>query len=340
MNADYVKLVRRFGGSAPYIDENGKPYKLRHETDFPSAAVVTDGSGNITSMPLLRRKPCFGRPERVVRGAYEVKKGYVDSDGICHPGVTRCGTCKGLSPGVFAACGRVSDERLASNPAAELALDQWSSQCAARRVELSEKQAYAPPLAKFWDTFLDAIVAHGGWFSVNDENVRLDDQQRRDAAAKKKNADRRDRRKRARETRRGTIKPITEHYMDALQDERDRRADQLKRLGDGQAARGWLSRMPDASCDRIADVWQARELLVRDGRKPTGTAIAQWMILREKNYGLEQGSLTARVCEDLRVRLPKLEDHLSGAPVWPKWEYTQPSVDNEIGPGDPVNGTA
>jgi hypothetical protein len=206
----------------------------------------------------------------------------------------------------------------------EAALNEWRRQLDARRLDPGKNAAYAPPLTNYWFAFLSAIIAHGGWFSINDENVRWDDQQRAAAGREKKNVDRQARRARKRDKRRGVTKTVTPEFERVLQQERDDRAAQLKRLRSSPAAGRSLSRLKDKHCDRIADVWQGREHLKRQGEKPTGTAIAKWMIGKRRSYGLELGSLTARVCEDLRKRIETFEDNRGGSPLWPEWEYEEP----------------
>jgi hypothetical protein len=119
-----------------------------------------------------------------------------------------------------------------------------------------------------------------------------------------------------------TAMPISQDYLDKLQVQRDRRFAHLKSLGSltGRTKQGmlWLKMLDDDGCDRIAEVWKARELLLRMGRDPTGQAIAEIMIASGR-WPLKLPSLRARVYEDLK-RLAKLEDAAEGAPLWAKWE--------------------
>ena len=80
MKTDYARQVRRFGGVQPYVDEDGRRTNISHAVEFLSQDVKTDDAGNIIDMPLLTRKPCFGRPERFVRGALELGRPYGDMD--------------------------------------------------------------------------------------------------------------------------------------------------------------------------------------------------------------------------------------------------------------------
>ena len=114
MNKTYVAEVHRFGGRYPYVDQNGRRRNLRHTTDFSADEVKTDGFGNVKSMPLLAKKPCFGRPERLFR-AVVGSKPWTDQSGVRQPGDTPCDTCFKLSPSVFESClNRVDPQRWAA----------------------------------------------------------------------------------------------------------------------------------------------------------------------------------------------------------------------------------
>ena len=116
MNADYVNGVRRFGSSGRLKDENGETFNISHRSDCRPADVQTDGRGNVTRSPLVWRKPCFGRPERYVRG-HTSGRLWRDESGQRHLSETTCDRCSELCPGVYEACGRVVNERAASNAA-------------------------------------------------------------------------------------------------------------------------------------------------------------------------------------------------------------------------------
>ncbi len=91
---------------------NGKPWgkgNLNHQTSFGPDDVQTDGLGNITLMPLLHRKPCFGRPEVYLRqhGRKKTIKVYGRDREVA---ASRCGSCL-----IAAACKKVVFERIKSD---------------------------------------------------------------------------------------------------------------------------------------------------------------------------------------------------------------------------------
>lgn len=319
MNPDYVKDARRFGSSEPFKDEDGKSFNLSHDDDIDPRLVQTDGNGNVDSVPLVWRKPCFGRPERFARG-HMGGKPWRDDDGQRRPGKTTCDTCLERSPGTFKACDVIVSERINSDPAIKTAFDKWLDAC----VDFGPA-CFVGARMKLWDSFLQAIIDHGGWSSVNDDQVKLEALRLKRARLARRKANRQARAQRQRAAQLGTAKPITQDYLDKLQAERDRRSGHLKSLSalSGRTKRDmlWVKMLDDSGCDRIAEVWQTRELLSRMAAQPTGQAIAEKMATSGR-WSLKLSSLRARVYEDLRERLPKLEDDTAGAPLWPKWTYS------------------
>jgi hypothetical protein len=317
MNAEYVAGVRKFGGPLPYRKENGGQLHLQHQTQFAPVEVETDRGGNITQMPLLLRKPCFGRPERYIRGCLKVGAEYGDADdqGARARGRTQCGRCP-----VALACGKVAFERIDSAPAISKALTAWIDANDARKLDGSRPLSFYGELRRLWDAFLQAVIDHGGWSSFNDDNVRLHEVRKAKDDRRKHNEARRRRTARRRAAYSGTAKPLTVDYFNALQVERDSRARHLKQLRVSAKKDPWLFKLPPERCDRIADVWQGREMLTRAAQKSTGVAIAKWMVREGRNYGLAERSLVSRVCDDLK-RIAKLETDFGSGPLWPKWVY-------------------
>lgn len=319
MNPDYVKDVRSFAAAGRLTLESGRKNNS-HEEDFPAKDFRTDGKGNIEKSPLVYRKRCVGRVERKLRGEYG-RRVWVRTNGERGLGDTACDTCAIRSPGIYEACGDIVAERIESSPAIEAAFEAWTDACG----EESGPRCFTGSRGKLWHALLQTIIDHGGWTNVNDDQVKLEALRLQQRARDKRNAAARDRRRRDRDARRGTPKPITPAYLQALNSERDRRAASIKRLGclSGQTARDmlWLKNLPDYSCERIADVWRSRELLSRGGHKTVGKSIAEQMIRDGRSYGLELPSLTTRVYDDLK-RIAKLEKDSADEPIWARWIYS------------------
>jgi hypothetical protein len=318
MNPDYVKEVRRFGSLAPFEDEDGKSFNLSHKDNIDPSLVQTDGNGNVDSVPLVWRKPCFGRPERYARASMGGKP-WRDDNGVRRPGKTTCDTCLEKSPGTFEAFGQIVSERIDSDLVIKTAFDKWLDAC-----DDFGPACFVGAQMKLWDSFLQTIIDHGGWSSVNDDQVKLEALRLKQERIDRRKANRHARAQRQRAARLGTARPITQDYLDKLQAERDRRSAHLKRLGalSGRTKQDmlWLKMLDDSGRDRIAEVWHTRELLLRRALTATGQAIAEKMDATGR-WPLKLSSLRARVYDDLK-RLAKLEDDTASAPLWPKWTYS------------------
>lgn len=321
MNPDYVAEVRRFGGSKPYLDSSGSRKNLSHRKNLQPDEVETDRRGNVTGMPLLKSKPCFGRPERLLRGLFEAEPWY-DDDGNRRLSETQCHRCEERSLGTFLACLDVAAERIESDPAIEAAFVEWIDATGTA----SGSACFSGAHSRRWQAYLDAIAAHGGWSNINDDQVKVD----AIAVAAKERSRRRERskaRRQAERDRRGSLgQPVTAEFHKSIDLERGRRAALLKGLrrvrGEKPQDTLWLRNLPDETCERVADVWWARELVERSRGFSTGKAIAEELFASGRSNGMTMATLQARVSDDLR-RIAKLEDASSGEPLWPKWSFKQ-----------------
>ena len=317
MNPDYLSNVRRFGSSTPANDNNGAATYLSHKVDIDPNLLQLDGYGNVESVPLVWKKPCFGRPERYARGAMGGEPWY-DDNGEFRLGKTTCDACLEKTPGTHEACGMIIDERIASAPAVDAAFVKWLTACAT-----SGLACFSGARSRLWNKFLLAITDHGGWLNVNDDQVKFEAIRVEAEKKKRQKLSRQKRSRRQKDARYNRGTPITRDYLDKLECERDKRAAQLKgwRTLSGRSKRDmlWLKMLNDMGCDRVAEVWRTREELRRLGHEPQGQAIAKAMSM-SGTWPLSLPSLAARVYEDLG-RLAKLESNIAGSPPWPKWLY-------------------
>jgi hypothetical protein len=320
VSADYLKDLFRFASSDPFVREDGSRFYLSHKDDIDPNLMVTDGEGNIVSVPLFYGKPCQGRPERRIRAEFD-RKYYRRDDGERVLSPTPCDTCHHSSPGVFQACSRAVLERITSDPAIKQSVKKWVLACGAER----GATCFLGERGKLWHEVLAAIKAHGGWTNINDDQVKLEALRRLDQKQKRDRDNRAKRRDAEKAQRRGDTRLITEDFCRKLSIEAGLRASHLKRLMNASGRtpadmRPWKM-LKDAGCDRIASVWEAREILRRAKREPTGQAIAELLWRRGTLSFNSFGSLRARVYEDLR-RLKRLEDSTNGAPLWEQWRYS------------------
>jgi hypothetical protein len=323
MSSDYVGEVRLFGGPAPFI-KDGQRYNLKHEDDIDPSKVRTDGMGNVQDMPLLRGKPCFGRPERWARTLAGPKPYF--RDGELEQGDTTCDTCRDRSPNTFAACGQIVDERLRSNPSVQQALDVWI-----RGAEhLYGEQAFQGLAGRLWESFMLAISDHGGWTNKNNELVKLHAIREAEVNKQRENELRKQRRAEQRAAHRGPPAGITGDFIQQLEAEAIGRANKLKavvRAAGGtnrQVLPAWAQLKPHV-CERIAEVWKSQLILERAGKRTSGQNIATLVSKRPPYDQVPFTTLRARVYDDLK-RIAKLESGDHGDPIWPKWTYASPTT--------------
>jgi hypothetical protein len=292
--------------------DSGVKFNLKHDASFDESAVSTDGIGNITDMPLLRDKPCFGRPERFVRGSYDSALApFTGRNRTAEWRHSRCQRCP-----VMRACSGVVAERIETAPQVNTAFLAFAEATDG----LMESAMFDRGIGKRrWIAFQLAIEKHGGWVSVNDERVAADDVRREQQRKNDDAATKRAKRAQVRAARLGKAQVMTPEFRAAAEVERDRRRDVLIRLRQQPVAPRWITRMPPESCERTADVWFARTMLKRAGEKITGKAVAAWLATQGRDQCMNPASLVARFYED-SARIEKLESDEAGAPIWKLFE--------------------
>lgn len=155
--ASYEVEVHHWGGANPW----GANAKLPSIDDVASGfTVATDGRGNVTRMPRLIGRPCFGRvevfmrhgaparPEKVVRKTRIVKE------------QTRCTRCQ-----VRSSCKGLVTERIKAMPEIESAIVVWHTQCEWLSGGI---RTYTGPIGRLWTHVLKCIVRAGQFSNTND----------------------------------------------------------------------------------------------------------------------------------------------------------------------------
>ena len=256
---NYAAEVFRFGGRNPRIDQGGRLTNLNHSVSFGPENMITDGVGHVIDHPLLPRKPCFGRPEAYLRYAVHDRKFREDGVGAKLSVKNQCDRCP-----VILACEKLSLERLESCQLVEGAYQNFDL--------LSDAVSHTPFLnsrtVRAWAHFLHALKGHGGWSSVNDARVsaaEITKKAERDAARRR--SARKDRKKQA-ASRRGAPPPslASQGFLSAVDSEFDRRLATLLDLNKMPTSPRWIIKLCDAGCTRTAEVWRAREVLIRTGQ--------------------------------------------------------------------------
>lgn len=261
-------------------------------------------------MPLLKRKPCFGRPERWLRGMLETKSYRQSADTIGYSR-TRCDQCQLKSPDTFAACASLATERIDTAPAIKRAVDEWAD-TAEHRKDDRDPDPYKDAFGGRWERVLRVIRQHNGWTNTNDDVAAGAERAKQDEAKDRKNGSRREARREHRERFKDAMVNAPSFRLALNSDAAYRR----KCLDDARRANGaerWLAKLPDESCAFIMDVWKEREVLLALGEKPTAKAIATRLAGEsDKTFA----TLTRRVGEAIK-RIGKLEDAPDkGVPIW------------------------
>lgn len=304
----YAKDVSRLGGSARLTHPDGSACNVSHEDFAATHEIQTDGLGNVVEQPLIRRKPCFGRPESFIRRAFDKpRRDYVSKTLGVIPSLNRCHKCP-----VVEACTDLCIERIESDATIEQALDAFFA-IADRHAD--NRKFKEPNAQRAWNTFLHSIRAHGGWTSINDLRVILDVREKHKERAKKRRESSKTARLKLKLARQGKPRLLTRAILSAIAVERDRRLVILDQVSASPKGPRWVSKLSKEGRCRVVNVWEARTILAREGGAVTGRAAAEWLIRAGKAPKISAASLTTAMLRDFE-RIQKLERELAGQAIW------------------------
>lgn len=293
-------------GEAEYFSEvmkwgNEKPWKvlevrLKHTSDFGPSDVITDGSGNITSMPLLIGKPCFARPEVFFRHGRRTRI-FRDANGIDRLSSNhQCGRCP---IGVWEACGRTSYERIQSDLSMKEAFAEWRDVCAAA---FGGDLVCTGVASLSWGAFKKAIAHRGRFENSNIQAIR-DAEECERLEKNERNASRK-------ATQRAKVREACVQGIEdgssgrSLDMERDRRREALLEVLGKRDQHPSLAKVPANKCQATAAItanaWMVREMLVGAGEVCNPGRIANYMAKNGLSEGLEYPTLKARMASDLK----------------------------------------
>ncbi|MCY7280139.1 MAG: hypothetical protein LH610_04445 [Sphingomonas bacterium] len=211
----YWDSVMQGGNEKPWT---GRP-NLSHVDIIAPGDMTLDEAGNILGMPLLRKKPCFGRPETFLRhGARirRIKNRYgKEIDSSQH----QCGSCPELT---HASCGIVVKQRVQGDPKIHAALRDWMDDCDTRH---HGEKVYVKESGRFWLLFKQAIATRGPFKSSNDRALHQYEVQRAEEQTekwRKRRARDRARLRKDRQSAAVTVQPTAQFLENAL-NERDER---------------------------------------------------------------------------------------------------------------------
>ena len=262
-------------------------------------------AGNVTRMPPLGGRPCFGNPIAwAVHGRIETIPTRLG------PRPTRCGRCK-ARPG----CERVSEARLAITT--EILEAGAALRAAGGRRSLRSQTPET--VRRALGQLIQLLAAHGPFKSTNDQFAREWVSRQRDWI--RKSAIERKRKERVNAAVQALRhRQIPDVLAEQMEIERHYRAVRYRQYRASGEAPSTIAVDPKHENDRFtADVWLAREQLAIMEKPTTPYGIATQMIERERSYDLSHPVLQDRVRKALkrisvleRARMPSTVD-----PVWP-----------------------
>lgn len=292
---NYRDEVMTWGNQAPWKKLG---IRVSHRVTFPASAVKRDGQGNILSMPLLPRKPCFGRPEAFFRHGRRVIQVRLPGGRSVDSSKHQCGSCP---KGVWQACAETSWERVQSDPAILKAFREWRSFCQAN---FNGELRYTGPASLLWGAFKEAIASRGPFLSSNDEEL---ERQRvlEQAEKRRKWVEIKRRQREAMRAQARLAKQLPDkQFVSNLISERDRRRDTLLRVLGRSDQPPSRSKVPAdkrmATATITANAWAISKLLWASGEDPRPARIARLMVERGLSAGTTYPTLKARIANDLR----------------------------------------
>lgn len=252
--------------------------------------------GNVTRMPPLGGRPCFGNPIAwVVHGMVPTR--WATVRGAKTIVQTRCGLCKARE-----GCGKVAEARLVATPEIAKAAGELRSE--GGRAELASQRSQSARAAL--GRLLRALDARGAFTSVNDEYARqwpaAERQRIREQAAARKRVQRE--REAAASLRNHEIHPLlADHLLSEAHFRRQRYA--AFRVSGSAPSQITLDPTGDNK-SFTADVWLIRERLRLLDRSTTAYGVAKEMINADLSYELGHEVLRGRVRAALK-RIDLLE---------------------------------
>lgn len=303
------EAVRNLGAAQPFKNEKFPPIKVAVLPD----AVVLDGRGNVTSMPPLIGRPCFGRVEYFLRHRHKYPRTkIIGEDKREVKNSSRCDLCP-----VRAACAKVVAARVKS----DINLMLTVKDCFGPSLDRNEPVTFTGQVGQnLWQPVLTSIIGVGPWQTSNDEHVRIvvenhranqlrkwrDFSQKRRAAAVRNNEP-------------------DQWVIDQAPAERVRRYAALLKMCGPSAAHDRLKSWSGETCTSVARTWFVWTML-RAQRKKHGCSHIARYIIESGEDTRSWGAMRQRVLEDMK----KIE-HLYRVGAWQEaYDPCGPNYDPDL----------
>jgi hypothetical protein len=266
------------------------------------ADIETDDHGNITKMPEIDAKPCFGDVITFVLDGNPPKR--TSKSGRLWNGVSKCTRCR-----AYEACSIVTAERIVVDPAIDSA-----------HVAINPARGVVLRAGKRFDAFVETVIKHGPFQSVNDSYMAA--RKSRDREARRKRYAEQVKRERSARKARGVMDPSFEadvrRRRDVLRDIL------LAKSGPGKGAPHALRHLKPNDVEMIADVWLGKSMLGYFGKHRINiNQIAVWLVENGLAQGKDRAGAYKRVQADLE-RIEKFEAH---GGIWSHLTPIDPDVD-------------
>lgn len=290
----YHDSVMHWGNRSPW---KKLEVRLSHKVNFKPSDVVTDGKGNILSMPTLEKKPCFARPEVVFRHGQRRKKIPAKNGKIVESTKHQCGACPA---GVHEACARTAYERIRSDPNMHQSFHAWKDHC--------DKNFRGAPTctgtaSRPWGDFKRAVANRGPFVTSNDAALLNLQQQKQDAQREIWKVKKRQQRKIAREHAQRARELPSEQFVRNVIDERDRRAGALLAVLGQRGQPPTRAQVPadkrESTAIITANAWAVRIILMAAGRNAAPGTVARLMTENNLGAGVLLQTLKERIKRDL-----------------------------------------
>jgi hypothetical protein len=288
---DYEAGVFAWGNARPWDD---KP-RLSNKDKFDWADMRSNGIGDVLVQPILRKKPCFGRPECFFRHGHKHHDPMMLKGRMQRP-LTRCGRCP-----VYDACKTLSAERVYSDDGMALALAAFGRDCAVRH---GSKLTYTGETGWLWTAFKKAVATRGPFFNVNDARVHQMEIEKAEITRQKMLRSKKTEREAQRRSKLANHRKPSISFQRNARRQSDRYRKILINAAGGANLPRCLSKIRPGDAAKTAtltaNAWLTDTIRGAMGyvRKP-GT-IARVMVNQGLNEGLSYAVLKARVGKDLR----------------------------------------
>ncbi|MEP2988465.1 MAG: hypothetical protein ABJN65_15710 [Parasphingorhabdus sp.] len=281
--------------------------RLPNKSEFGPDDVELDDFGNITDMPLLIGKPCFGIPTAFLRhgGKQSV---YVHRQKKRQP--SRCMKCN-----VRLACEKVCLARIKLIPEMKEAIQSWQDKGGRKGLKTPVKY----PKCDVAMQKIARLTKENPFQSSNDERVREHYKQKKIDFLEKDRL--RKRRARARALKAGRLDDDVLDYFDRC---RFYRLNLLREECRRAPLPPKLRHLDAQGMMNTTDVFLERSILLAEHSKVNPSVVAKRLMKKGKANGSSHNVLRARVSKDLQ-RIQFLESSRSSVRsgnIWPKFNVT------------------